>query len=74
MSIMTNGFIEQVFNWFTTPEELRSIADKMERQHKNAKPGDSTVVTSINIENNNVHSDVWHTIKISYDQEKMNKV
>jgi hypothetical protein len=61
---MAKGFVEQNMHWFTTPEELRAIALVMEKQYKNAIPGDRNVTKVIEL-------DAEHAIYIHYDQENM---
>ena len=53
-----------VIRFFTTPEKLRELADKMEKQWDNSKPSDSMVIEEFNNENCN--------FKIVIDQETLN--
>jgi len=48
----------------TTPSELRTLADKMEKQYKKSLAGDSIKVECIKCQDNIL-------IYIGYDQEKM---
>ena len=65
---MNDGFVEHTIHWMTTPNQLREIADKMEKKYQNAKPGDSTIVKRIEF---NVIDGIIYSIDIHYDQEHM---
>jgi len=59
----TKGSMETVIYWFTTPEELRALATKMEIQQLSAKPGDKTLVKVISLAR-----DQSVTLEVHYDQ------
>lgn len=62
----TKGSMETVIYWFTTPEELRVLATKMEIQQLAAKPGDKTIVKTIDIM---LLDNQMVTLQVHYDQE-----
>lgn len=37
----------EVIHWFTTPEELRSIADEMEKRWRRLQPGQDKTITTV---------------------------
>jgi hypothetical protein len=53
----------QIIKWYTTPKELRNIADKMEQQWGKAILGDNNLITTI--------FGKTEYIEIRYDQERM---
>ena len=67
--INMKGFVEQNIHWFTTPEELRKIADKMEEQYKNAMPGQTNLTKIVQL--SDLNDIIQVAIFIHYDQEKM---
>lgn len=60
------GYTETILHWFTTPEELRALATKMEIQQLAAKPGDKTIVKTIDIM---LLDNQMVTLQVHYDQE-----
>ena len=62
--LSNHGFIETVIHWFTTPEELRALATKMEIQQLSAKPGDKTRAKVIRL----AHGQSV-TLEVHYDQQ-----
>ena len=61
---------ETVFRLFTTPKELRSIADNMEETYPKLLLGDSVITTRKIVKSSD--SQIWR-IEFAADQEKMEK-
>ncbi len=60
------GHKEEIYHWFTTPDELRSIADKMEEAYKNFRPGTSNSVREIVLSE---QAGLISVLNIHFDQE-----
>lgn len=58
-------YSEQIFRWFTTPEELRRLANKMEADFPTRLPGESLIIESI--------VSPGCSLEICVDQEKFYK-
>jgi hypothetical protein len=61
-----NGYLRHIITVHTTPKELRDIADRMEEKWPTLRPGDSTVTSTMFVDN-------YVTIEFAADQEKMRK-
>ena len=60
--MVPRGRVEHVIRMYTTPNTLRTIADDMEEKYSKALCGDSTLVSYIRLDGDNV-------LEIRYDQE-----
>ena len=61
---------ESTIKLFTTPEELRIIADKMEAKWSNIKWGQSSVAVKILVRDK--HSEIWW-VEFAVNQDTINE-